>query len=230
MLEAITTLITTGGPIVALLVMMSIFVMTLGIIKMVQLAHAHLLLSTAESFTTAFLFHWRKEEFESARSCLDTQKHPQAMLLAHASKMILAEQLSGQALQDELQRYGAKLINGLRSYLRPIEVVATLAPLIGLLGTVMGMIEAFQAMEAAGKQVDPSVLSGGIWQALLTTAIGLVVAIPATLIHSWFERKVETCGQGMGDSLARLLTLVARQQSSLEPQPAVSQRYPKAIS
>ena len=226
MFSSVTDMIHAGGPIVAVLVVLSLFVMTLALIKLGQLIRCRLLWWDPEPLIGEFLGHWRKDELELARRGLDEQPHPQARLLLHASKMMLVERLSGQALQDELQRYGADLIARLRTYLRPIEVIATIAPLIGLLGTVTGMIEAFQAMEAAGSQVDPSVLSGGIWQALLTTAIGLVVAIPATLIHSWLERKVEACGHGMGDSLGRLLTLEATSHT-----PATgSQRYPKAIS
>ncbi len=80
-------------------------------------------------------------------------------------------------------------------------------PLLGLLGTVIGMIEAFQAMEAAGSQVNPSILSGGIWKALLTTAIGVAVAIPVSIIHSWFERKVEVQATFVQDDLEKLFTL-----------------------
>ncbi|MEQ8747054.1 MotA/TolQ/ExbB proton channel family protein [Pyruvatibacter sp.] len=84
-----------------------------------------------------------------------------------------------------------------RGIMRPLErglgtlgMIAMLSPLIGLLGTVIGMIDAFQALETASSAVDPSLLSGGIWVALLTTAAGLVVAIPATLAHGWFEGRL----------------------------------------
>ncbi len=222
----ITTLnlIAAGGPIVAVLLVLSLFVMTLVLIKAGQFLRCRVLFSSPEGFTKSFIGHWRANEFETARRELNGRRHPQALLLSHAAKMIVTEQLSGTALQDELHRYGAALIAKLRSHLRPIEVIATVAPLIGLLGTVAGMIEAFQAMEAAGKQVDPSVLSGGIWQALLTTAIGLIVAIPASMMHSWFERKVETCSQAMADSMGRLLMLEAKRG---EP---VAQKYPQAVS
>jgi biopolymer transport protein ExbB len=53
------------------------------------------------------------------------------------------------------------------------------------------MIDAFAALEAAGSRVDPATLSGGIWEALLTTAVGLAVAIPAVAAFNWFERRVE---------------------------------------
>ena len=102
-------------------------------------------------------------------------------------------------------------------YLRALEVIASLAPLLGLLGTVMGMIEAFQAMEAAGSQVNPSVLSGGIWKALLTTAIGVAVAIPVSIIHSWFERKIEVQATLVQDDLEKLFTLEKQKDFNRSP-------------
>ena len=86
-------------------------------------------------------------------------------------------------------------------------MIASLSPLLGLLGTVLGMIEAFQQMEAAGSQVDPSILSGGIWQALLTTAVGLAVAIPVVIMHGFFERKCDRIAFLLDDALTRVFTL-----------------------
>lgn len=104
-------------------------------------------------------------------------------------------------INNEVMRELRNHIQRLSFGLRPLEVIATVAPLLGLFGTVLGMIEAFKAMEAAGAQVDPAVLSGGIWQALLTTAVGLGVAIPVSLIHSLFERQHESLSlQMLSDS------------------------------
>ena len=64
-----------------------------------------------------------------------------------------------------------------------------MAPLLGLFGTVLGMIDAFRALQAAGDAVDPSVLAGGIWVALLTTAAGLGVAMPTSLALTFFESR-----------------------------------------
>jgi biopolymer transport protein ExbB len=66
------------------------------------------------------------------------------------------------------------------------------------------MIEAFQAMQAAGATVDPGVLAGGIWVALLTTALGLAVAIPAALILTWFEARVARERGNLALALARI--------------------------
>ncbi|MBR9862213.1 MAG: MotA/TolQ/ExbB proton channel family protein [Rhodobacteraceae bacterium] len=80
----------------------------------------------------------------------------------------------------------AQELAALRSGLRPLELIVTIAPLIGLFGTVLGMIEAFQGLETSGSQADPSVLAGSIWEALPTTAAGLAVAFPAAVALSWF--------------------------------------------
>src|SRR5690606_41120684 len=69
-----------------------------------------------------------------------------------------------------------------------IAVVASIAPLLGLLGTVSGMIETFKMMTLFGSG-DPEVVSGGIAQALITTELGLVVAIPALILHALLSRK-----------------------------------------
>ena len=94
---------------------------------------------------------------------------------------------------------------------RLLDSVAQLAPLLGLFGTVLGMISAFQALQEAGSQVDPSILAGGIWVALLTTAVGLAVAMPTSLLLTWFESRVAR----ESELLERALTIV------LNPAPLV---------
>lgn len=124
-----------------------------------------------------------------------------ARLGEHAKSGALAR-VRHQAQAALQSRKGEKAIEkagyrAARKELRPLEVglgllgmIAMLSPLIGLLGTVIGMIDAFRALETAGGSVDPSLLSAGIWVALLTTAAGLIVAIPATIAHGWFEGRL----------------------------------------
>ncbi|HAK63791.1 MAG TPA: flagellar motor protein MotA, partial [Alphaproteobacteria bacterium] len=81
-------------------------------------------------------------------------------------------------VEEEIGRIGGNQLVAMQSYFRWLEVIGNIAPLLGLLGTVMGMITAFQQLELAGSKVNPSILAGGIWEALLTTQVGLMVAIP----------------------------------------------------
>ena len=94
------------------------------------------------------------------------------------------------------------------SKLNSLQVIAAIAPLLGLLGTVFGMIEAFQQMEIAGKNVDPSILSGGIWEALLTTAFGLAIAIPALAAYHLFENKISNTRDNINDTVVRTNTIL----------------------
>ncbi len=109
-------------------------------------------------------------------------------------------------IREEIVRLSDERINYYSSNLNSLQVIATIAPLLGLLGTVFGMIEAFQQMEMAGKNVDPSVLSGGIWEALLTTAVGLSVAIPIVVFESYFRNIVETFKNNIESAVTKVLT------------------------
>ncbi len=86
---------------------------------------------------------------------------------------------------------GERVTNGLRRYLRLFNGISTISPLLGLLGTVLGMIRAFNAIVNAGAMGRPELLAGGISQALLTTAAGLSVAIPALIAYLYFVGRVD---------------------------------------
>lgn len=80
-------------------------------------------------------------------------------------------------------------MSSLSQYLNTLAVLGNTAPLLGLLGTVVGMIRAFSVVEKMGGGVNASVLAGGIWEAMLTTAFGLLVAIPLIFFHNHLEDK-----------------------------------------
>ena len=93
--------------------------------------------------------------------------------------------------RSRLEQLAVQEAARLRSGFRFMDLAATAAPLLGLLGTVLGMIEAFRQLEAAGSRVNPSLLAGGIWEALLTTAAGMVVALVALVCLSVLESLAE---------------------------------------
>ena len=108
-------------------------------------------------------------------------------------------------LREEIARRAQRHLVGLNAGLRPLDLVVTIAPLVGLLGTVLGMIEAFQALQATGARADPGVLAGGIWEALLTTAAGMAVAIPAAMALAWFEGVADAVRHDLEDIATRLI-------------------------
>jgi len=83
------------------------------------------------------------------------------------------------------------LIREMERSLKGLATVATISPLLGLLGTVIGMIRAFMQIEQHGAVVNAALLAGGIWEALLTTAAGLTVAIPCLMFHNYFQSRIE---------------------------------------
>lgn len=111
-------------------------------------------------------------------------------------------------LREELARRATKFMQPYAAYLRPLELIYYLAPVLGLLGTVLGMIEAFRGLEAsAGLDKDSTALAGGIWEALLTTAVGLSIAIPFTAVHAWLETRLDNATAEVSDLLTRVMTI-----------------------
>lgn len=113
-----------------------------------------------------------------------------AKILAQTILAISNQNYTNDMVREECVRLANKNLNEARRGLRVIDLIITIAPLVGLLGTVLGMIEAFQALQDSGAQADPSALAGGIWEALLTTAAGMGIAIPASILLSWYDSVV----------------------------------------
>lgn len=196
------SLLAQGGPVVLLLLLMSVLALTIIIAKAWHLRH--LGARDAEQSEEALTL-FRGGEAGRAIELLEDAEGPVSTMVWHAiqGRRLAASEAM---IREEIERLGLGILSRLRGWLKPLEVIASLAPLLGLFGTVLGMIEAFRQMEAAGNQVNPSVLSGGIWEALLTTAVGLAVAIPAVVALNWLERRVERTAQQMDDMVTRVFT------------------------
>jgi biopolymer transport protein ExbB len=94
-------------------------------------------------------------------------------------------------LEELAAMQGRKELKRLTRRLPLLSLIAGIAPLIGLLGTVLGLVKAFQKVATAQGVVNPSLLADGIWEALLTTVAGLMIAIPAALFHHYLDQKVK---------------------------------------
>lgn len=88
-------------------------------------------------------------------------------------------------------------IDSLSRHMNTLAVLSTTAPMLGLLGTVLGMIKAFIVVERMGGSVNASVLAGGIWEAMLTTALGLLVAIPLIFFHNHLQSRLHAIQEGL---------------------------------
>ncbi|MCC6002320.1 MAG: MotA/TolQ/ExbB proton channel family protein [Pararhodobacter sp.] len=173
-----------GGPVVLLLIALSVAVVAVALAKLWQFRAAGM---RHHGGIEAALAAWDRGERARAMATVATLPHHLAPLALAA---MAAPDRPDSALRARLTGLAEGRIANLTSGLRIIDSVAQVAPLLGLFGTVLGMIEAFQALQAAGQAVDPAALAGGIWVALLTTAVGLAVAMPAALVLTWFDSRI----------------------------------------
>ncbi len=97
---------------------------------------------------------------------------------------------SREVMKEAIEEEGRQVVHALERYLNTLGTIAAISPLLGLLGTVFGMIEVFTTITSAGVG-NPTVLAGGISVALITTAAGLSVAIPALIFHRYLSGKVD---------------------------------------
>lgn len=120
----------------------------------------------------------------------------------------LANSKHGREIMKEcIQEAAARVIHELERYLNALGSIATMAPLLGLLGTVLGMIQIFSAFMGAN-MANAAVLAGGIATALITTAAGLIVAIPALFFHRFLQRRIDELVVGMEQEAIKLVEVV----------------------
>ena len=110
------------------------------------------------------------------------------------------------AIRETAVRDAQNALEPFEAPLKIIEVIAALAPLLGLLGTVMGMMEAFSAMAATEGRANASQLSGGIYEALTTTAAGLIVAIPFAALAAWIEFRLRRIHKNINSALVSVFS------------------------
>lgn len=194
-------LVDKGGPIVVILIILSIFSLAVILLKVVQFWRAGL---SRKAFLEPALEKASAGKLDEAADILRKQRSPIARVLLAG----VEAKRNGMQPAEEMARVGGNELGALQGYFRWLEVIGNISPLLGLLGTVIGMIEAFQQLEAAGNRVDPAILSGGIWEALLTTAVGLAVAIPAIGALNLFENRVDQVRLRLRDATGRMLAIL----------------------
>jgi biopolymer transport protein ExbB len=114
-------------------------------------------------------------------------------VVAGALKCVLQNrQRPTEDIEKLVSVFGTREIQKLSHYVRFLGILGNITPLIGLLGTVVGMVKTFMSVAELSGHVNPSILAGGIWEALLTTAAGLMVAIPTIIIYHHFESTIDT--------------------------------------
>ncbi|MEC8546425.1 MAG: MotA/TolQ/ExbB proton channel family protein, partial [Pseudomonadota bacterium] len=121
---------------------------------------------------------------------------------------------AGELLREEASRRAQYLLRHLGSNIWVLELIAASAPLFGLLGTVLGMIVAFQGVGQGVGGADTALLAAGIWEALLTTAFGLAVALPFSILAAVFNNAVDNTRDLLEDALTEIMVRGATNASA----------------
>lgn len=183
----VVRLLHDGGPVVYLIAALSVAALAIVIWK----AWRFLLLGVwrrGRGRQAASL--WAAGDEAGAFAVAETSGDPVSRVAAAAMAALRRDTPETRA-RERAERVAKEELADLRVGLRGLELIAAIAPLLGLLGTVLGMIAAFQTLQESGARADPAALAGGIWEALLTTAAGMAVAIPAGVALNYFESVIE---------------------------------------
>jgi len=197
-----------GGPALWVIAALSVLTLALFLWRLTELAQGG---AWRKPLAETWIAEWSKGGTPPASPA----RTPLDRVAKAAMRALLVPEFSAEAAEKETTRIAKAELAILRRGLRPLELIAATAPLVGLLGTVLGMIGAFQALQESGSGADPSVLAGGIWEALLTTAAGMAVAIPASALASWIEGLAEREQARMEDAATRILTRAAARPALL---------------
>ena len=198
-------LLAKGGPVMFILLGFSIFAFAIIFIKLIQFFSAAL--SRTDKIEEILS---RLNGSNSKKLLVEIQKikNPIARIIEVVIITKSDRRFDKESREAEISRIISIEIRILENYLGGLEVIANISPLLGLFGTVLGMIKAFLNLEKAGSQIDPALLAGGIWEALLTTAFGLAIAIPALAAYHLFENKISNTRDKINDAVTRTNTLL----------------------
>ena len=202
-------LIITGGWVMAPIILCSVIALTIiaerfWSLRVSRIAPNNLAIQVSNLYKQNAL---TIESLEKLR-----QNSPLGRILANGLKNINHER---EIMKESVEETGRQVAIELERYLNTLGTIASITPLLGLLGTVIGMIKVFAVITTAGVG-NPEVLAGGISEALLTTAAGLAVAIPSLMFYRFFRRRVDELLLLMEDQAIYLIEVLHGDRSKSE--------------
>jgi biopolymer transport protein ExbB len=191
-----------GGPIMYLILLCSITIITVFINKAIHLHRAQI---DTQEFLSGLRNELMAKRFTEAVGICDDAPGPVPSILKAGITHHEEGKIGMEAAMEKISTFEvARLEKGIPL----LATMAVISPLLGFLGTVLGIITTFQAMEAHGGLISSPELAKGIWQALLTTAFGLSSAIPANLAYNYLVSKVQRIIRDMEASAADLIGIM----------------------
>jgi biopolymer transport protein ExbB len=195
----IAQLSTFGGPVLIALLLVSVVATATSIYNAIEFAR--LGVGRYKPARQAMVY-WHGGDRAAAYHVVSHDNAQLSMVLTAAMSSLGHNPTDPASARQIATQAALQSLATLQRNLRVIESVVQAAPMLGLLGTVIGMIEAFGKVSEGGGAADPAALAGGIWIALTATALGLTIAIPFYFISVWLEGRVERERNAMDAAIA----------------------------
>jgi biopolymer transport protein ExbB len=185
------SLIIKGGPVMIPIILLSIAGLAIILERLWTLWRIRI---NIQQFAQQVFLFVQKGHFQRALDLCETVRHP----VAEVFKLgILNRNLKRDEIESMMEREGDEQIQYLEQYLGALLIIIGVEPMLGFLGTIVGLIRAFMAWEHLGSNITVSALAAGIYQAMITTAAGLSIAIPAYIVYHLIIGKIKTHAQDM---------------------------------
>lgn len=198
-------IIAKGGPVMIPIILASILGLAIIIEKLWMLLRIRI---DAQKFTADVITNVREGNFGKAISlCLKNPSSPLALTLRVGLEK---KDLEIHEIEKALERAGNNQVKSLEKYIGGLISIIGIEPLLGFLGTITGLIRAFMAWERAGSNITVSALAAGIYEAMITTAAGLIIAVPYYLICNFIISRIKYISYEMSDSSMQLVEALSR--------------------
>jgi biopolymer transport protein ExbB len=174
-----------GGALMPFIILCSVVALTIFVERMIRFARLRI---RGDGFVENLVRHLKNGEAHLAYELALATRTPMGRVLTQGMS---TKDQDRDTLETVLIHATEEEVRNLSRYTHALATIGNIAPLLGLMGTVLGMIKAFMVIEQMGGKVNASVLAGGIWEAMLTTAVGLAVALPTMVAHSYLIHRID---------------------------------------
>jgi len=196
-----------GGVLVCPIILCSVLALAIFVERLISFARVRI---RGYGLVKEVAQYIRNKESAKALTLAKRNESPMGRILVDAIEV--ADQGS-ETLESVIVNSTDGEVRKLSRYLQALATIANIAPLLGLLGTVVGMIKAFMVIQEMGGKVNASVLAGGIWEAMLTTALGLSVALPTMVAHSYLTSQVDNYEAQLQDGTVTFIKALGQGKS-----------------
>ncbi len=193
-----------GGVLVGPILICSVLALAIFLERMIRLGRLRI---RGYGLVEKIARHIKNGEDHQAYELASNNDTPMSRILAQAMEV---KDQDRETLETVIVHSTDGEVRELSRYLQALATIGSIAPLLGLLGTVLGMIKAFMVIQEMGGKVNAAVLAGGIWEAMLTTALGLAVALPTMVAHSYLVSRVDRYEAQLQDGTVTFIKALGR--------------------